>query len=80
MTSNLFNINEAQQLQTRMSNLLKLFDDKNVLLILDNCDKLLTEDYDSFKNFIVNLLNKEQDLKIMVTSKMAISDSVNINE
>jgi hypothetical protein len=66
-----------------ISKILKLanqFTGKEALIILDNWDRLISEDYNVFKNFIVNILNEEQNLKIIITSKMAISDSVIINE
>jgi protein-arginine kinase activator protein McsA len=45
-----------------------------ILLIFDDCDKILSEDYESFKESITNIIEKVQGLKIIVTSKIAISN------
>jgi hypothetical protein len=69
-----------KSIEKQLGKLIYFIRELKLLIILDDCDKIYTEDYDSFKEAIVNILDKVQGLKIMITSKVAMSDSVSVSE
>jgi hypothetical protein len=60
--------------------LINILKDMDLLIILDDCDKLVQEDYVLFKQFLQNILEKTHKLTIIIGTMIPLTGFNNVNE